>query len=84
MRPGGRADWLTAVECFYGVGLVGGSALPYFVPLIKGRDIGGPGMSPLCMCFRQISGRYTQHRCRFTAESLLVKRMFQLRLFNVT
>lgn len=51
LRPEGGADWLTAVECFYGVGLVGGSTLPYFVPLIKGHDIGGTGMSPLCVCF---------------------------------
>lgn len=50
-RPEGGADWLTAVECFYGVSLVGGSTLPYFVPLIK-DDIGGPGMSPLCVCFK--------------------------------
>lgn len=51
MRPEGPADLLTAVECFYGVGLVGRSPLPYFVTLIKGHDTGATGMSPLCMCF---------------------------------
>lgn len=45
-----EADWFTAVECFYGVGLGGGSALLYFAPLIKGHDIRGKGMSPQCMC----------------------------------
>lgn len=50
MRPEGVADWLAAVECFHSVGLVGGSPLPYFVPLIKGHDTGGTGMSPLFMC----------------------------------
>lgn len=49
-RPGGGADWLRALECFHGVGLVGGSPMLHFVPLIKGRDTGGTGMSPLCMC----------------------------------
>lgn len=48
----GGADWLPAVECFYGVGLEGGSPLPDFVPLIKGHDIGGSGMSPLCVFFK--------------------------------
>ncbi len=44
---------LRAVECFYGMGLVGGSTLLYFAPLIKGHDIdGGPGMSPLCLCLK--------------------------------
>lgn len=56
-----EADWLTAVECFYGVGLGGGSALLYFAPLIKGRDIGGKGMSPLCICLH--GGRKSLRPC---------------------
>ena len=52
VRPEGGADWLRAVECFGGVGLVGGPPPPPdFVPLIKRRDTGGTGMSPLCLCF---------------------------------
>lgn len=43
--PEGGADWLAAVECFYGVG---GSALLHLVPLMEGRDMRGSGMSPLC------------------------------------
>lgn len=45
-----EADWLTAVECFYGVGLGGGSTLAFSVPLIKAHDTGGAGMSPQRMC----------------------------------
>lgn len=56
-----ESDWLTAVECFYGVGLGGRSALLYFAPLIKGRDIGGKGMSPQCMCLH--GGRKSLRTC---------------------
>lgn len=51
LRAEDAADWLSAVECFYGVGLVGVSTLLYFVPPIKGHDTGDTGMSPVYPCF---------------------------------
>lgn len=61
LRPSGGADWLTAVECFYGVVLVGGSTLAYFVPLIKEHDIGAKGMSPQFTC--SDGSRKSQEAC---------------------